>query len=371
MSMFNPNRLDPPISLNRAVIADLPGVALDDAVRGQTGYQLLSAKTLADLIRTQAAVLQLDPGQGDDMLNRAFDACLISDTPLVRAAAKKIAQSMGRNLGYLLLTLRRGDAANRTARPEWSDSYWQVWAGIRQVILGGGLVSGHLGHIICEVVLEILREGGCDDLIVRLSPYRTALPVIGVARYAPQDCNMALAFDGGQTAIKRALAIFGRTGLREIHLLPSIPTEGDNPATIPENHITRAAWQLDRILTIIDQTRVEAMNAHHAPLHMPVLVSLALPMRNGHPLITQHGTYMLWTHLADNARDLLAGKLAERWGVRVPVVLEHDGTAAAAGHPGEPVPTAVLTLGTAIGIGFPSAVHAVWPIAPEFTLRTG
>ena len=49
---------------------------------------------------------------------------------------------VGRRIGYLLLTLKRGGEANRQARPEWNDTYWQHWAGITHVWLGGGLVSG-------------------------------------------------------------------------------------------------------------------------------------------------------------------------------------------------------------------------------------
>lgn len=369
MSPINLNQLEPPFSMNRVVIADLPGVTLDDGVAGQSGYRLLSAKALATLIRERAAVLELDPAQDDDALNRAFDACLTSDTPQIHATAEEIARRMGRNLGYLLLTLRRGDAANRAARPEWTDEYWQVWAGIRQIIIGGGLVSGHLGHLMCDYAPEVLREGGCNDVTVRLSPYRTALPVIGVARYAPQDCDMALAFDGGQTAIKRALAVFGRTGLREIRLLPSIPTEWDSPNAGPENHVARATWLLERILTIIDQTRTAAINTHGAPPDMPVLASLAAYMRNGQPLGAQHGAYVQLTLLTDNLRDLIADWLAERWGVRVPVYLEHDGTAAAAAHLGESVPTAVIVIGTALGVGFPFGVRAVRPVAAEFTIH--
>jgi len=71
---LDPAHLTPAASLNRVRIVDLPGVALDDAIRGKTAYELLAARTLADDVRRHADVLGLDAlrGASDTTLLPAF-----------------------------------------------------------------------------------------------------------------------------------------------------------------------------------------------------------------------------------------------------------------------------------------------------------
>ncbi|MBN1565169.1 MAG: hypothetical protein JXA10_15095, partial [Anaerolineae bacterium] len=256
METFDPRHIGPTASLNRVIVADVPGIEIEEGVCGKTGYRLVSAKALANLMRDAAETLGIDPALDDDALNRAFDACLAApDNSPVHEAAQQIARQMGRNLGYLLLTLRRGDVANRAARPEWDDSYWAYWAGIRYIWLGGGIVSGRLGPMMRDHVLTVFAEAGLTDMQLWLSPYGSALPLVGMARQAPQETKLALVFDGGGTAIKRALALFGDGTLRQLLRFSSLTTQFDDGAAGPENHVERAWWLLDQIIDMIDQTR--------------------------------------------------------------------------------------------------------------------
>ena len=59
---LDPARLTPAASLNRVRIVDLPGLALDPDVRGQTGYELLSAQARAAAIRARQC--RSVPGRG-------------------------------------------------------------------------------------------------------------------------------------------------------------------------------------------------------------------------------------------------------------------------------------------------------------------
>ncbi len=129
---LDPAHLTPAASLNRVRIVDLPGVALDDAIRGKTAYELLVARTLADDVRRHADVLGLDEPRAtpDTTLLPAFARRFAADAPRVQDAAEGIARRFGRSLGWLILTLKRGDAINRRARPDWDDTYWDHWAGI-------------------------------------------------------------------------------------------------------------------------------------------------------------------------------------------------------------------------------------------------
>src|SRR5262245_57791335 len=107
-------------SLNRARIVELRGVRADERVIGKTGYELLSAESLGRQIADAADRLHLDPTTPD--LMRRFDSCF--DHPAARPDALRIARAYGRRLGCLLLMLKRGEAPNRAARPEWSDAHW-------------------------------------------------------------------------------------------------------------------------------------------------------------------------------------------------------------------------------------------------------
>jgi hypothetical protein len=334
MSPLDPHHLTPPASLNRVQVIDLPGLEVDDGVKGKTGYTLVSTAALAAIIREHAAVLALDSAEPDQVLCRALDACL--DHPEVSAAADAVARRIGRNLGYLLLTLRRGDAVNRAARPEWDASYWTHWGAIRRVWLSGGIVSGRLGPRLIRYAGGLLAEAGYDDFTLRLSPYGAAAALVGMARRAPANCLNATVFDFGQTAIKRALAFYDQGVLVSLKRRSDVGTGGRVETE------QQAVDLLAHMIATITETRV--------PTFGPVLASIAAYVEGGQPTAAQGGAYVQITQITDNLQRTLAERLAP-WGIEY-VMLEHDGTAAAAAHAGE-AHAAVIAIGTALGIGFP------------------
>lgn len=341
---LDPHHLTPAASLNRVRVVDLPGLALDSEVKGKTGYELVSTKALARLVRERADELGLDPAMEDHALCLALGRCLASKEAGVLGAAEQVGQRLGYNLGCLLLTLKRGDSINRAAREEWDDSYWRHWGGIRRVWLGGGLVSGQLGLLVQERALAFVRESGIGDLDVRLSPYALALPLVGIARRAPPGCDRALALDFGSTAIKRAYAIYRQATLVELRLLPPWPTGWVDGGD--------AGHFLERMVSAV----ADAWRAAGEPSSCPVLISVAAYVQDGHPMAAQGGVYMQLRRITDNLQAELARRIGARLGFVVDVLLSHDGTAAAAAHAGEQdaaVITAVITAGTALGVGFP------------------
>ncbi len=200
---LDPANLTPAASLNRLRIVDLPGVPLEPDVAGRTAYDMLSAQAFANEIRRQAAALDLT-GRGSDpsRILPAFDRYLASRQPAVRAVAEGIARRFGRHLGYLLCTLKRGNAANRAAREDWDDSYWSHWAAIRTVYLGGGIVSGRLGPLLRQQAADVVAEMG-TELALCLARHPSLLPLIGVARGAPAGSPAMVVLDLGQTTVKR------------------------------------------------------------------------------------------------------------------------------------------------------------------------
>jgi hypothetical protein len=80
----------------------------------------------------------------------------------------------------------------------------------------------------------------------------------------------------------------------------------------------------------------------------PAVAAMAAYVKDGQPVRVPLGTY---TRLAD-VPGRLAARLRDLVGTELPLVLVHDGTAAAQAVPPDPH-AAVVLLGTSIGVGFP------------------
>jgi hypothetical protein len=367
MLAFDPNRLTPVASLNRVRIVDLPGIPLDDATRGRTFYDLLSAPALGAYVRQRVDALGLplhttDPTQ----LLPLLDGCFEHDDEAVRAAAEDVARWYGRNLGLLLLTLRRGDAANRQARPEWTDAHWAHWAGIRQVWLGGGLVSGQLGTRVVRYATERLSETGMRDCTLHLSMAPSELALVGAARSvaggAGGAATPALVFDFGHSRVKRALAIYRGESLGALRLLPALP------ALTWSGEMRDPAEQAHQMLAFMGGVLVDSwceMCRTVERLRPQLIASVATYVVDGRPAEYDRGAYAQMRLLPERADEWLARHTSERVGIPVKVELLHDGSAAARTYAGAEQ-AAVIMLGSAIGTGFPPGAEGLRPLAAGF-----
>ena len=341
---FDPHNLTPEISMNRVFITEL----------GARAYDLLASHALTALIQEQAPAL----AQGSDP-HRVFDAQLRAGN----ATAAAIAREFGQRLGHLLLTLRRGTAADRAARPEWSDAHWAHWATVRRVWLGGGLVSGALGEWLPKHALGVLHEAGCTGYALHTAPHNAMLPLIGAARRAPAGSDAALVFDFGQSRIKRGWASYQAGNVVTLHTLPP-RASGAQPGK----------WDaigpgdlLATMVRAIVETGREARAAGMPPTGA-VLCSIAAYVQDGQPLATQHGLYTRLCMLPGTPTDRLAERISAETGQETRVTLLHDGTAAALAYAGTER-AAVIMLGTALGIGFPPPAAGLHPLDAGFTVQ--
>jgi hypothetical protein len=355
---LDPENLTTAASLNRLCIVDLPG--LDPALKGKTGYDLLSTKALLNRLYSQADKLNLpmDGNVEDRELPRLFNTCF--DDPKTRHPAERIASSLGHNLGYILLTLARGDEVNRAGRADWDDSYWSYWGKIRKVILGGGLSRGKLGIRLQQYALDVLHESGFHDYVIEISPYGSALPLVGAARYIPPGSASALVFDFGGTFVKRACAIYENDALIALCNFPSLPSgcESLDPS-LPE--VEQAEEQRDYMLSVIERTWLDAENAGYTP-SPAISISVASYLRDGHPF--DRGCYGQLRLISEHLQSTFAEDASKIFDQPIQTKLLHDGTAAATTYSGSPH-TAVLMLGTAIGIGFPTAREGLRSLGRE------
>jgi len=341
----------PHVSVNRVRIADLPGLHLDDAVRGQAAYHLLSKEAVvryaleqAHLLHLPALLLEDSPAAYRDV-PLAVDRALSSPESVERAAAEHIARRLGRNLAYILLTLHRGDACNRALRPDWTAMEWDLWASIQSVRLGGGLVSGLLGNRLVEYATALLAElGYADELRIELTPYRQEMSLLGAGRYAPGDISVALCFDFGQTMVKRALLHLEQGVITALAALPPLPTEWAF-SNVPTAALRYSGEEVLALVSDVLARTAEETGIRDAEM----LLSIAAYVDGGQLL--GNGIYARMSTLAGDVRPLMVAAVRARNGTTSRIHLIHDGTAAAALHAGESH-TAVIVAGTALGVGF-------------------
>jgi hypothetical protein len=343
------------VSVNRVRIVDLPGAPVDEGVRGRTAYQLVSSTALIGYARERASALQLptnwlaDQRQARVELPRYVDGCLQSSWPDAREAARAIGERLGRNLGHVLLALKRGDEANRQARADWTAADWNQWAQIGRIWLGGGIVSGGLGQLIVEAAQGYLAEAGAGTrLRVRVGEHAALMTILGAGRYLP-PVDRALCLDFGQTLVKRACLHYAGGGLAGVRTLPSLPVNWEETGALNAPDPTRAKAVFGFVTETIADT-VERVAADGRPPAPDVMVCVAAYVAGGRLL--GNGIYAQMSVLADDLRPVLTRSVAQKTGRNVRVHLIHDGTAAAAVYAGERN-SAVIMVGTALGIGFP------------------
>ncbi len=344
----------PHVSVNRVRLEDLPGLPVDAEVRGQLAYHLLSAEAVARYAVAQAEALDLPPvvtlaaAEVRRTFPRRVEAALCGADATARLAAESIARRLGRNLGYILLTLHRGDAVNRAVRPDWSAADWARWGAIRQVWLGGGMLSGALGERMLTEARALLAElGYADALAVTLTPYRREMALFGAARYFAPTVRVGLCFDFGQTWVKRARFDFAAAGPPQARVLPPTPTDW----LFHNDPLAATAYSGEEVLGLVADVLAETFMATDGAAEALIL-SVAAYVEGGRLL--GNGIYARMSALAADVRPLLVEAVRARTGRALPLALIHDGTAAATLHAGA-AHTAVIVVGTALGVGFPQA----------------
>ena len=105
--------LTPDASINRFVLRDIPGVPIDEDVRGKSAFELVGTPTVFEMIRANASALRIPQAAVAEPSTDAFirlDNCFDSGDEKVRRTAREVARRFGRNLGYVLLALRHPNA---------------------------------------------------------------------------------------------------------------------------------------------------------------------------------------------------------------------------------------------------------------------
>jgi hypothetical protein len=355
----------PEMSLNRVVIAGLPGMQYSERVIGKTAYDLLSARTLTGMVKLRLDALKIPRTLADHEILLAYDLTLLKGSDEVLKVGQEIAKEMGENLDYVLLTLKRGDEINRLARPEWSNRHWETWKQINRVYLGGGLVSGALGEQMVGWAQEIVSANGIKDLEITRAPFGAVLPLLGSACVLPAYTKTSLVFDFGGSRIKRGAVGLKDGEIVELQLLPFLQTPWENIRR-DSNPFSKGSNIIMGMLEIIADTwNMVPKNRESMSRILPV--SMAAHMQEGKLFAAQRGIYTQTLRVTHDLEKTLSRSISAILGEDTSIHLSHDGSAAANVYSGERS-IAVITLGTALGIGFPRGDIDLRRISPKFTL---
>lgn len=355
--------LTPDASINRFVLRDIPGLTIDEHVRGKSAFELVGTPAVFEMIRAEASTLRIPAAVVAELnpdafirLDHAFDA----GGEKVRRAARDIARRFGRNLGYVLVALRHPDAV-REHHPPWDVGMQEHWRTLSRLWLGGGLIRGHLGNWVIPYIRGVFTEAGITPPDLMRDPYGAALPLMGAACCVPKTATSAAVLDFGRSGVKRGVAGYAGGTLHALRLLPTLPTPWDDAADAandPEE--LRRFRDMFVIPTIVD-TFAEAQP--DSPL-IPISMAAYIDAR-GEPYARQANPYAGLRGFDGTLEDMLSREVSRRVGREVRVKLIHDGTAAATVHPGD----TVMALGTGIGIGYWPAVSDPRPVEDGLVIK--
>jgi hypothetical protein len=362
---FLPHQLTPAASLNRAKLVDLP--ALPQHLKNKTGFDLLSSQAICALIEPHRAALHIAADAEPARWPLQLDAVLADPQSSGHASARQIADELGTRLGYFLWMLKQGDAVHRAARREWDPSVWEHWQKVRQVWLGGGIISGSLGQHIATTAHHHLQTHSIP-LRVAASPYAPIMPLVGCARYAPLKTRAMLVFDFGNTFIKRGYGLYQQGRLQALRCFAAVrantPHAQSNAQTAAITaaymvQVIRASWRIGEKLGLA--------------LSDTITISLATYLRdNGTPHADTQGLYSALGLFTQDLTAHLEAELQMALGTAVQVRLLHDGTAAAIGLSpaiADTANAAVLLLGTTIGVGYVCPMKGLRNLADAFNVQ--
>ncbi len=217
-------------------------------------------------------------------------------------------------------------------------------------------MSGELGERIVRHARSFLHETGYSAALdLAISPHHRGMTMLGAARYLPSETGDALVFDFGHTRAKRGCVRIENGVIVGLLELSPLPVDLPWLDTFPPHNPESGHEVLDFISTVVADTRTESFALGFDP--GPDLMLVVAAYVEGGQLLG-NGLYANLNQLDADARPLLERAIRSRTRQNVQVQLIHDGTAAAATHAGEPN-TAVILVGTALGVGFAPANYSL------------
>ncbi|HEV2759136.1 MAG TPA: hypothetical protein VGV86_06160 [Acidimicrobiales bacterium] len=305
-------------------MASVPGVPA--AIVGRPASEVCSRDALAGLMLATAGLPVPQPERLADQLGELRSS---ADAKVGRLAAG-VLRAYGVRLGALLATLKDPRTPAQQGGTLVRRAYLEHWLGIERVWLGGGLLVGDGASDIVAGARQLLSLAGVV-LDVRVGRAPAVLPLLGAARMLDRHDGRALVVDAGHSSIKGAVAVIEGAAVIALELLS--PT----PAPMSGGRDPAEAALVSAVATFAAVLRSKG--------HRRVTVSVASYLDDGAPVDDDRSIYGGVT--PDGIRHLVAAATGEDMCVE----FIHDGSASALGV-ADSRPSAVVTVGTWLGIGF-------------------
>lgn len=335
---FCPQTLTADASLQRVVIAALRGVPPD--IAGRPASEICSRDALAKLVLETGFLPAAEPDRLGDQLGELRS----SPDPGTRDVAGRVLHGYGVRLGALLATLLHPGTPTEQSGTPGRMAYLEYWRSIRRVWLGGGLLAPGTRADIVEGAKQLLDvTGTAVELCVAPSP--TVLPLVGAARLVDAIDGRAVVADAGHTSIKSAVAVIQNGALAALETLPAWPAPRPGDVRAVETELVAALV-----------SAVAALGTG-STRHPRIVLSVASYL-NGDAAVDD-GRSIYGGVSSERIRHLLTGSM----GNDVSIELVHDGSAGAYSI-ADPGVSAVVTVGTWLGIGFTPAKRALLPGEP-------
>jgi hypothetical protein len=340
---FDPCALTADASLNRLILNDVLGIPT--GVAGQAASEVCSRNALLELGRG-AGLSALEPARLGDQLAAFATSADITQ----RRAAAQVLEDFGARLGGLIATLRQPGTPARQGHTPVRRAYLDHWLTVERVWLAGGLLRGAAGDVITRSARAVLAFAD-QPCPLKIVPNPELAPLIGAACFATTCDGTVVVGDLGHTSMKTALVSIkdgAVVGLRQVASVPS-PT-GRSP-----REVTRATSQA------LSAAAVDA-DSEIGP-ELEVIVSVASYVVHGRPIDDGRSIYGgLATAVEPMTTDLSAAT-----GRSPSLRFVHDGTAAAAAT-GDEATSAVITVGSWLGIGFTPSPSSALKIPTDFAV---
>lgn len=336
--VFDPRRLTADASLQRVIIAALPGVPAE--IAGRPASEICSRDALARLVFDTADL----PAPAPERLGDQLAELRSSPDAATRNLAGRTLRAYGARLGALLATLKHPSTPTLQGATRARCAYLEHWLGIERVWLGGGLLAAAGAADTLAGAQRFLSRSG-TVLELRVGRWPAVLPLLGAARLAQPHDGRALVADAGHSTIKTAVAVIHGSALAAIETLPA------RPAPL---HGGLHAVEAGLVAALV--TAAGALG--DGPVrHQRVVLSVASYLDGGTPVDDGRSIYGGMT--PQRIRHLLAVATGDDMSVE----FVHDGTASASGV-GDTSRSAVVTIGTWLGVGFTPSNRPLLPGDP-------
>lgn len=249
-------------------------------------------------------------------------------------------------LERFVATLVEPTPEDRAARPDWDEEDWARWAQVQRIVLCGGVLAGGRGDLV-RSRFRAPGQLGLPRVAVEVETDPATASLRGLTVAPPVDAP-ALLLDLGHTAVKAAVS-----------------TGPDDLGPVTRLRVPWTPFDLDSwpdpaaLLALVRQAATHAgARGDQAPATRPVEARLAVANYVVDDRLDDDSTWGTLAPAGRSAAELFSHELG------LPVrLLVNDGQAAALGRAGQ-LHTAVISIGTSLGVGFPPGSLPRAPVAP-------